>query len=75
MTLRMTKTWDGWGGSQVECRSFIPLHVLSLCLDSVTDVAMSVATYPSVANTPTRPRIAVPAFQAVATPPCGATIR
>ena len=65
---------DGWGGSQVECSPFIPFRVLSLCLDSVTDVAMSVATYPSIASTPTRPSVAVPAFQAVATPSHGAML-
>ena len=38
------------GGGQVEYWSFIPLRILSLCLDSVIDVAMSVATYLSVAS-------------------------
>ena len=58
MTLRMVKTRDSWGGGQAECCSFIPLHALSLYLDSTTDVAMSVATYPSVASTPTCPSLA-----------------
>ena len=49
------------------------MRVLSLFLVSVTDVAMSVATYPSVASIPTRQSIAVPVFQAVAMPPRGAT--
>ena len=49
------------------------MRVLSLFLDSVTDVAKSDATYPSVASIPTRPSIAVPVFQAVAMPPRGAT--
>ena len=49
------------------------MRVLSLFLDSVTDVAKSVATYPSIESIPTRPSIAVPVFQAVAMPPRGAT--
>ena len=54
--------------------------VLSLYLDSITGIAMSVATHLSVANTPTRQSVATPlsvavlAFQAVATPPPDATL-
>ena len=49
------------------------MRVLNLFLDSVTDVAMSVATYPSVTSILTRLSIAVTVFQAVAMPPRGAT--
>jgi len=49
-------------------------------LDSIAGVAMSVATHPSVADTPMRQSVAtplsvaVPAFQAVATPLPDATL-
>ena len=51
---------------------FYTLACSQSLLDSITDIVMSVATHPSVVSTLMCPSSAVPAFQAVLMPPCGA---